>query len=51
MKPPLGNVSELLTFLGTAGCYRRYVQNYSQIAAALNRLLQNGVAWELTLET
>jgi hypothetical protein len=43
MKPP-GDVSELRAFLGTAGYYRRYVQNYSRIAAALNRLLQNGVA-------
>jgi hypothetical protein len=45
MAPPT-NVSGLRAFLGTAGYYRRYVQNYSRIAAPLNVLLQNGVAWE-----
>jgi hypothetical protein len=45
MAPPT-NVSGLRAFLGTAGYYRRYVQNYSRIAAPLNALLQNGVAWE-----
>jgi hypothetical protein len=43
---PSTNVSGLGAFLGTAGYYWRYVQNYSRIAAPLNALLQNGVAWE-----
>jgi hypothetical protein len=49
MAPPT-NVSGLRAFLGTAGYYRRYVQNYSRIAAPLNALLQNGVVWEWKLE-
>jgi hypothetical protein len=43
---PSTNVSGRRAFLGTAGYYRRYAQNYSRIAAPLNALLQNGVAWE-----
>jgi hypothetical protein len=45
MTPPT-NVFGLRASLGTAGYYRRYVQNYSCIAAPLNALLQNGMAWE-----
>jgi hypothetical protein len=45
MAPPT-NVSGLRAFLGIAGYYRRYIQNYSRIAAPLNALLQNGVAWK-----
>ena len=44
MVPPR-DTSELKSFLGTSNYYRRFVRNYSRIAAPLNSLLQNGVAW------
>ena len=37
-KPPT-NVKELRSFLGFAGCYRRFVCNYSSIVKPLNALL------------
>lgn len=44
------DVPLLRAFLGTAGYYRRYVRNYSSIAAPLNRLLQKDVPWGWTAE-
>ncbi|GAQ93234.1 hypothetical protein KFL_013780010, partial [Klebsormidium nitens] len=49
MIPPR-DTSELRAFLGTTNYYRRYVQNYARIAFSLNRLLQNGVAWQWNTE-
>jgi hypothetical protein len=45
MAPPT-TVSGLRAFLGTAGCYRRYVPNYHRTTVPLNALLQSGVVWE-----
>ncbi|GAQ93446.1 hypothetical protein KFL_015370020 [Klebsormidium nitens] len=44
------DVPSLRAFLGTAGYYRRYVPNYSSIAAFLNKLLQKDVPWRWTAE-
>jgi Reverse transcriptase (RNA-dependent DNA polymerase)/RNase H-like domain found in reverse transcriptase len=42
------NVSELRSVLGFLNYYRCYVQNFSAIAAPLNRLLGDAVPWQWT---
>ena len=44
-KPPR-NMTEVRSFLGLVGCYRRFVQGLSVIASSLTRLLQKGVKFE-----
>ena len=44
-KPPR-NVTEVRSFLGLAGYYRRFVQEFSVIASSLTRLLRKGVKFE-----
>ncbi|XP_021607608.1 uncharacterized protein LOC110611529 [Manihot esculenta] len=44
-KPPK-NITEVRSFLGLAGYYRRFVKGFSQIAAPLIRLLQKIVKFE-----
>ena len=44
-KPPR-NVTEVRSFLGLAGYYRRFVQGFSVIASSLIRLLRKGVKFE-----
>ena len=44
-KPPR-NVTEVRSFLGLAGYYRRFVQGFSVIASSLIRLLNKGVKFE-----
>ncbi|KAA3473714.1 DNA/RNA polymerases superfamily protein [Gossypium australe] len=46
-KPPR-TVSEIRSFLGLAGYYRRFVEVFSLIAAALTKLLHKGVLFNLT---
>ena len=44
-KPPR-NVTEVHSFLGLAGYYRRFVKGFSMIAAPMTRLLQKNVKYE-----
>ena len=44
-KPPR-NVTEVRSFLGLAGYYRRFVKGFSMIAAPMTRLLQKNVKFE-----
>ena len=46
-KPPK-SVSEVRSFLGLVGYYRRFVEGFSSIAAPLTKLLQKGVAFDWT---
>jgi hypothetical protein len=39
-------VTEICSFLGLAGYYRRFVQNFSSIAKPLTRLIEKGVDFE-----
>ena len=49
MLPPT-NVSELRAVLGTANYYRKFVKDYSTIAAPLNNLLREDVTWDWSTE-
>jgi hypothetical protein len=49
MLPPT-DVSELGAVLGTANYYRKFVKDYSTIAAPLNNLLREDVAWDWSEE-
>ncbi|WVZ93098.1 hypothetical protein U9M48_039107 [Paspalum notatum var. saurae] len=42
------NVSEIRSFLGLAGYYRRFVKNFSKIAQPLSKLLAKGTTFEWT---
>ena len=45
---PLKNVMEVQSFLGLAGCYRRFVERLSKIAVPLTHLLRKDVKFEWT---
>jgi len=44
------NVATVQQFIGIASYYRRYIANFAQIAAPLNRLTQKGVTFEWNQE-
>ena len=44
-KPPR-NVTEVRSFLGLAGYYRRFLKGFSVIASSLTKLLWKGVKFE-----
>ena len=46
-KPPR-NVTEVRSFLGLIGYYRRFVKRFSMIVALMTRLLQKNVRFELS---
>ena len=48
--PPPINVSEVRSFLGLVGYYRRFVKRFSDKAAPLNALLRKDQAWKWTQE-
>ena len=37
------NVTDIISFLGLAGYYRRFIENFSKIAKPMTELLRNGV--------
>ena len=43
---PSGNVTEVRSFLGLVGYYRRFVKGFSMTAAPMTRLLQKNVKYE-----
>ena len=42
------NISEIRSFLGLAGYYRRFIENFLKIAKPMIKLLKNGVKFEWT---
>ena len=40
------NIHEIRSFLGLAGYYRRFIENFSKIAKPMTELLKNGVKFE-----
>jgi hypothetical protein len=46
--PPPTNVKGICSFLGHAGFYRRFIQNFSQIARPLTHLLAKDVPFVFT---
>jgi hypothetical protein len=47
---PAINVSEIQSFLGLAGYYRRFIKDFSKIAKPMMKLLEKNKAFEWTAE-
>ena len=48
--PQPKNRKEILSFLGLAGYYRRFVKNFSQLSLKLTELLKNEAEWNWSVE-
>jgi hypothetical protein len=44
------NVTEIHSFLGLTGYYRRFIKGFSTIAILMTRLTRKGTKWEWTRE-
>jgi hypothetical protein len=44
----LQNVSDIRSFLGLAGCYRRFIEGFSKIFKPMTELLEKGKIFEWT---
>jgi hypothetical protein len=42
------NISNIRSFLGLAGCYRRFIEEFSKISKPMTELLVNGKTFEWT---
>jgi hypothetical protein len=47
---PLTNASEIRSFLGLAGYYRRFIKDFSKIAKLMTRLLEKNTDFDWTEE-
>jgi hypothetical protein len=48
--PPIANVKDVQSFLGFANFYRRFIYNFSKIAAPLTRLTKKDIKWDWNAE-
>ena len=44
------NITEVRSFLGMAGCYRRFVEGFSKIVGPMTKLLRKNVSFSWTEE-
>ena len=44
--PTPKNTTDVKSFLGLAGYYRKFIPQFSKMAKSLNDLLKNGNAWQ-----
>ena len=47
--PTPRNVTDVSSFMGLAGYYRRFIEGFSRVAHAINSLQKKGIKFEWTL--